>query len=103
MRCQCDTEMPLGLALQHVKANIHRVTFQRLFMVSDHLKKIVLSLEFDVLEIALAHPPPPAPRLFAKLNVKMKSFANVRATFFFSVFKKNKGLKIIMSFRCVTE
>lgn len=72
-------------------------------MVSDHLKKIVLSLEFDVLEIALAHPPPPAPRLFAKLNVKMKSFANVRATFFFSVFKKNKGLKIIMSFRCVTE
>lgn len=30
-------------------------------MVSDHLKKIVLSLEFDVLKIALAHPPPPTP------------------------------------------
>lgn len=44
-------------------------------MVSDHLKKIVLSPEFDVLKIALA------PRLFAKLNIKMKSFANVRATF----------------------
>lgn len=28
-RCQCDTEMgPLGLALQHMKADIHRVTLR---------------------------------------------------------------------------
>lgn len=60
-------------------------------MVSDHLKKIVLSLEFDVLKIALAHPPPPHPRLFAKLNVKMKSFANVRATFSSQYLKKIKA------------
>lgn len=57
-------------------------------MVSDHLKKIVLSLEFDVLKIALA---PPHPRLFAKLNVKMKSFANVRATFSSQYLKKIKA------------
>lgn len=62
-------------------------------MVSDHLKKIVLSLEFDVLKIALAHPlpPHPPPRLFAKLNVKMKSFANVRATFSSQYLKKIKA------------
>lgn len=71
--CQCDTEMwSLGLALQHTKADIHRVTFSRLFMVSDHLKKIVLSPELNVLKTALA------PCLFAKRKVKMKSFADRR-------------------------
>lgn len=64
------------------------------------LEKIVLSPEFDVLKIALA-----PPRFFAKVNIKMKSFANIRATcFFFSVVTKNnhnKGSKIMMRFSCV--
>lgn len=88
--CQCDTEMwSLGVARQHTKAGIHRVTFLRLFMVSDHLKKIVLSPEFNVLKTALA------PCLFAKWKVKkkkMKSFANRRLAFS-SHFKKKKSRK----------
>ena len=72
-------------------------------MVSDHLKKIVLSLEFDVLKIALAHPPPPPPPLICKIKRKNEVHCKRKGYFFFSVFKKNKGLKIIMSFRCVTE
>ena len=66
-------------------------------MVSDHLKKIVLSLEFDVLKIALAPP------LICKIKRKNEVLCKRKGYFFFSVFKKNKGLKIIMSFRCVTE
>ena len=69
-------------------------------MVSDHLKKIVLSLEFDVLKIALAPPPPP---LICKIKRKNEVLCKRKGYFFFSVFKKNKGLKIIMSFHCVTE
>lgn len=47
LRCQCDTEMwSLGLALQHMKANIQIVTFERLFMVSDHLKKLCFLQNF---------------------------------------------------------
>ena len=38
-------------------------------------------------------PHPPTPRLFAKLNVKMKSFANVRATFSSRYLKKIKAWK----------
>lgn len=46
------------------------------------LEKIVLSPEFDVLKIALA------PCLFAKLNIKMKSFANIRLAFSSRYLKK---------------
>lgn len=46
-----------------------------------------------------------APCLFAKLNIKMKSFANIRLAFSSHYLKKrkenSKGLKIIMSFSCV--
>ena len=67
-------------------------------MVSDHLKKIVLSPEFDVLKIALAPP------LICKIKHKNEVLCKRKGYFFFSVLKKkNKGLKIIMSFSCVTE
>lgn len=45
-------------------------------MVSDHLKKIVLSPEFNVLKTAL-----PAPLLICKMKDKMKSSANTRLAF----------------------
>lgn len=96
--CQCDTEMwSLGVALQHTKAGIHRVTFSRLVMVSDHLKKIVLSPEFNVLKTA------PAPCLFAKWKVKMKSFANRRLALSSHVKKshKNKRPKNNEEFHCL--
>lgn len=102
LRCQCDTgEMPLGLA---------RSTWRQIYIES-HFRdyswppttgKKLCFLWNSMCWKLHSHPLPP-PALFAKLNVKMKSFANLRAAFFFSVFKKNKGLKIIMSFRCVTE
>lgn len=56
-------------------------------MVSDHLKKIVLSPDFDVLKMALA------PCLFAKLNIKMKSFANIRLAFSSHLKKKKERLE----------
>lgn len=68
-------------------------------MVSDHLKKLCFLRNLMCWKLHLP------PRFFAKVNIKMKSFANIRATyFFFSVVTKNnhnKGSKIMMRFSCV--